>query len=438
MKTAICFSGSARDLKTCYPSLKKYFLDNFEADIYLHLWTMHDVSQLDKNNRFKWRNDVVTPEEIIQMLRPVEYQIHEFNDQWVQKILEMCRIDTKNMDDHTRNYAINACCMYYKIRECFRLIGTKNYDLIIRARLDFIWEDHFGPNDLGTPNDQSVYLIRDSYATISRLETNDKYFAGTPKVMQQLCSLFDQIESYAHEGILLDGQKLIEHHIRKLGLKVRWVGHADIYYKCMPRHKLHSNKLCILLENDKLPVLFDELAYTLLYQYYPIFCKNKSKILDLFPQFMVQESTHIFCRISVVQGDDHFTFHLDFPKKNIQASLNVPLNIIREAVQDFILSLISLAVHNNLKNSNFNFQNVEIIHNIEPNEPIIFKYTGHGYYPATLVDRGPRKGQYTILLGNRKIRTKREYIRIINLPKYIKNTKIMPINLYHRTHMIVG
>lgn len=449
MKIGICFSGSIRDFTTCIPSLKKYVLNNLNADIFLHLWKMNDISSMNTNVGFKWRNDCCDESFVIDCLKPVSYVIDQYSDVWEDKILKKSGIDmTKLVDDKSRNYGVNACGMYYKISQSFKLLkdySTANdvkYDLVIRARVDFIWEDHVTISDFIGMNDQHVYLIKDRYATHSKLETNDKFFAGSFDVMEKMCNLFENIKTYQSRELIIEGQTLHENHIKYLGLKVKWIGHSNTYYKCMARHRLHNNHKYILIDNSKqYDKICYELSYYLLYNNYNVVYLNQSdnphiEVLKLFRNFSFHNPTFnlnkgIYCISDHYHQDikaKQIIINYEDPKDqlNQEIVINVSQEIYMEELIDFVISLINIEASKGV----YQFNRGIVIENIDIGEKVIFRYLDHGHYPAIITAYNPKTKKYILKFGKEKASSGRKNIKIFDLTKYIKNSSLMPINLH--------
>ena len=428
MKVAICFSGSIRDFPTCLPSLRRYVLDNLNADIFLHLWKMDDVSDLSSD--FKWRNDHCREQYVIDQLKPISYVVDKYSDIWEKKILSESGIILPN-DIKSRNYGTNACGMYYKIQQCFRLLeaSNKKYDLIIRARLDFIWEDNIFLSDFNSIDDNKVFLIKDRYATHSKLLNNDKFFAGSPAVMKKMCNLFDYIKEYQAHLPMVEGQTLQKLHIQRLSLKVNWIGHAYTYYKCMEQHHITDNKQYIII-GDGYPTLFFELSYYLLYHGYNIVYLNppNNSILTTFANFQVYNGTFNICRASCLISNTYkanFSIHQiiinndqDFKNTTTIMTHNIP----DKDLMHFIISIISTRQYGGY----YNFTDTKEINDIDADEPVIFRYLDHGYYTTRIISYEKSKKKYKIAHGKETLLTSRENIKIINLLKYYSNDEYMP------------
>lgn len=447
MKIAICFSGSIRDFSTCLPSLKRYVLNNLNADIFLHLWKMDDISKLDSDVDFKWRNDSCTDQYVIDKLNPIKYVIDKYSNEWEEKIINESKIDiTKLTDIKLKNYGINACGMYYKIFKCFELVkehcvsNNMQYDIVIRARLDFIWEDNVLLNDFTNINDDSVYLIKDRYATHSKLYTNDKFFAGSFNVMKKMCNLFNCISIYQSDGMMIEGQTLNENHIKLMNLQVKWIGHTNTYYKCMNRHIIKNNNKYILIDNDQLISQFwYELSYHLLYNNYNIIYLNDqndkyTNILHLFQNFKIGKinNNNTMCYIgSIINENENISQIIingqnSHPKDNI-TYINVTNNISHVNLLDFVISVLLTKKFGKI----YNFIKVSQINEIDIGENIIFKYLDHGYYIGKILEYNTRKKTYNIAIDKQIYHNEpRKNFKIIDLVKYCDklNSDSMPVN----------
>lgn len=454
MKTAILFSGSIRDFRTCVPSLKRYLLNNLNADIFLHLWKMNDVPPTNLDIRFKWRTDLCDENFVLDILKPTRYVIDTYSSDWEKTIINESSVDLSKFTDSTlKNYGVNACGMYYKIYKAFSIMenyceeNSFKYDLVVRARLDFIWEDHVKLENFHNIDDKSIYLMKDRYASHSRLNTNDKYFAGSFDAMKKVCNLFNCISNYQKAGIMVEGQKLIETHIRCLGLQVKWIGHPHTYYKCMGRHSIKKSNKTIIINNDsKMASFWYELSYELLYGGYNVIYKNiesnhEIDILKLFANFKFYSDGMnldiILCHIgSFVEKDLNSNQIIinsldnicgdDIDNKKI-TNITTTENISINSLKDFVISIIRTGKYG----TKYCFTKSTIIYNVVPNESVIYKYMDHGYYTSNIRSYDPKTKFYIISI-DKKLQKKnsRKSFKIIDLIKYCDRleSNCMPAN----------
>lgn len=441
MKVAICFSGAIRNFDDCICSTLKYFINNFNnPDIFLHMWTFNqDDTTKDITYNFKWRKDNSSVEKIMSILNPKKYVIEEYTNDSEKKIIELSHVDMKKfLTDQEKNYGFNCCSMYWKILKSFELaeeysIQNKfEYDLIIRARLDFIWEDYIGISHFTNLTENNLFLIKDRYATCSKLLTNDKFFAGNYNVMKKMCGIFYNLKKYQDDGYSIEGQTINEIHIKHMNLKVNWIGHSKTYYKFMGRHKIIlKNKIVLVQMNDFFNLqnininFLNEIIYKLLDNGFDVInlsdnIKNYNKINNKFHN-QLNLQYNIFIKI-----DSNSI--LIFKEKNnkemiISSELMNSIEKNHYLIIDFILSL--LENYDSIIIDKFEFNNYEQINNIESGEIVKYKYLDHGYYNCNYIKYD--NNNHIIMFDKKNIKSSRDLFKINNLVKYYKNY-ILPTN----------
>lgn len=296
MKVAVCFSGGIRSFETCYPSIYKNIIKPLNADIFAHLWSMPMLDLLKEQDivQFKLQNDECHPRDVIKKLNPKLFKVYEYNDFFENYIREKGVSDELFNKQEKKDYAVSALSMYYKIFECNKLKqhyeneNNFKYDIVIRARLDFLWNDSINTNDFINVTDNDVVIIRDSYCVKAKWEGNDKFFASTSSTMDKICDLYNHINNYVKEGCELEGQNLNKYHFKKLNLNIKYLGSPNTYQKIVGRHRIRDNKHNVFFNNINSD-LQHHIAYNLLYQGFNILTKHhdNSNILNLFKNFNI-------------------------------------------------------------------------------------------------------------------------------------------------------
>jgi hypothetical protein len=419
----------------------KYLISNFNnPDIFLHMWTFNDSNSSDIDYNFKWRKDSSSINNILSILKPKKYVIEEYNKTSEELIKKSSAINMNLFDtDNKKNYGFNCCSMYWKILKSFELaeeyMGENNfeYDLVIRARLDFIWEDYVKQIDFISPLNNNIYLIKDRYATCSKLNTNDKFFAGNYLTMKQMCNVFNCLKEYQDLGINIEGQTINEFHIKQMKFNVKWIGHSNTYYKFMERHKTPNNKIKLLVNLEKkfTSNTNNELIYTLLDNGYNVgsnsvvineynlcnknYISNGQKAED-YNFVITNDDTTI-----IIEANDKKKILLNFTSEKMINNMNENYYYLT----DFILSCVknfSILQDNGVK---YVFEQVEQINSINPKEQILYKYSDRGYYLTEYV--GIENNSHKIIFNKNEIKIKRNTFKIVNLVNYYKKG-YLPIN----------
>lgn len=126
MRIAICISGQARNFRLSYDSLKTYFLDKYNCDIYLHTWKSANFESTDfgfGNNKYSLTDNDYNA--LIQLYKPKNYIIEKpilFDASGYE-----CPIWRQPLN--------NTLSMFYSIYKSIQLI-EEEYDYIVRTRFD--------------------------------------------------------------------------------------------------------------------------------------------------------------------------------------------------------------------------------------------------------------------------------------------------------------
>jgi hypothetical protein len=126
MKIAICISGQPRNFKQSYESLKTYFLDKYDCDVYFHTWKSDSFESTNfgfGNYQYNFNKDY--------------YYILNFFYQPKKYILENpIAFDASGYKCPIwRQPLNNTLSMFYSIYRSFQLIKG-DYDLVVRTRFD--------------------------------------------------------------------------------------------------------------------------------------------------------------------------------------------------------------------------------------------------------------------------------------------------------------
>jgi len=181
MRTALCLSGQMRTYKKCFPSLKKYILDPFKPDIFIHTWdeiggcTIEETKNVEK----------IDEKDIKKFYNPKKIVIEKFYDQYYAKKNDIATPEV------VLKYAPRfkpAIPLFYKIYKCNQLkreYEQKNqfiYDMVIRLRPDIMIYDWIPDRVLENldvlwvpwKNERGQWLVKDTFV-ISNSEIIDKY-----------------------------------------------------------------------------------------------------------------------------------------------------------------------------------------------------------------------------------------------------------------------
>ena len=144
MKVAVCISGQPRNYEQGYYELKKWFLDRYDCDVYLHSWkeTNIPLNGGHGNDNSPSGNYSFTEEDYSKILEL--YNPHSY---FFQKPIPF---DNTGIKGHLEYKLGNLLSGYYSIYACNKLLQDSNthYDLVIRTRFDLQFTDYISPECL--------------------------------------------------------------------------------------------------------------------------------------------------------------------------------------------------------------------------------------------------------------------------------------------------
>ena len=227
MKIAIIISGLPRCYKEGYEELKKWFLDKYDCDIYIHTW--YDTKTIFKTgHNFSLNKDYKFTEEdyqnILELYQPKNYTFQKPIPFDVNGIISKLGVKL--------NVSLSS---FYSLQHSFNLIKESGveYDYIIRTRFDLKFTDYISPEcvflkdiSLLNPNQLNYFQYSDD-PTIRIAEIDDLFAVGGFEVMDVYCNTFSYVLNYLYmnqeykewlNNLVLDPELLVNESLLKFHL----------------------------------------------------------------------------------------------------------------------------------------------------------------------------------------------------------------------------
>lgn len=247
---AINMSGALRTFEYCSKSIYNHIIlklkNQYDVYIFGHFW-IYDNKEGDMNYGMKWKNDIGNYNNKLDKFQFTDIHIEKYNRIWEEEIINGCNgqiilsdyNDIDNMENRNNyiSYAMNCMGMYYKIKECSKLIEKyedsvdKKFDYIIRLRPDFYWHSDIPSNILNKINDTHIVLVRDAYCIKANWDGNDKFFMGTRNMMNMYCRMYDKLLHFHDNNVRIEGQNIAKEMIKYMNLNIVYFGDSKTYDK---------------------------------------------------------------------------------------------------------------------------------------------------------------------------------------------------------------
>lgn len=243
-------SGALRSFNFCAGSIQKRIISRlstiYNVYIFGHFWIYEeDGTNIDYD--MKWKNDTENYEKKLDQFKFTNLRIEKYNRDWEKEIIGGCHGeiilgDYKEIkNDEERNsylsYAVNCMGMYYKIKECNKLLekyeelSGRKMDYILRVRPDFFWHTDIPIDIFEKLTDSDIVLVKDSYCINANWNSNDKFFMGTRNMMNKYCDMYTHLLHFHDKNIRIEGQNVAREMILDMKLNILYFGDEKTYDK---------------------------------------------------------------------------------------------------------------------------------------------------------------------------------------------------------------
>lgn len=211
MKIALCLSGQPRGLTKAYDYVKRNLLDNHAVDVFCHTWSNSNT--------------------ITELYSPVAIQEDH------PSLISVS--DTYTTRDPINHPARNTFCFFYSIMEADRLRreSGREYDIVIRSRYDFavarnIDFSQFDPSKIWVP------LVK--IPMPEGFLCTDQFAFSSSKNMELYSDVYNHIHKYYEDGVPINGEDLLSHHMRRKAIEVSYVDMHDPFFGGKYNYGPHS------------------------------------------------------------------------------------------------------------------------------------------------------------------------------------------------------
>ncbi len=241
MKVALCISGSPREFKQSFPSLKEKILDVLNPDIFLSTWDWKYGNKDEERNKLANGNHVfdVSLREMYELylytgkLKFFELEIWDKAAEEALGVQEKIKIS---------NIFARSTPMYYKIWKATNLalnysfLHGFEYDVIIRARPDLTWFNSLDEEELKDIVDNKegkfIYIRKDSVNPMNEVPypnwVQDQVFYGSPKSMKLASMTVFNMAEYFTKMERKSPELFLRENCREMGVEMK---DSSIRYK---------------------------------------------------------------------------------------------------------------------------------------------------------------------------------------------------------------
>ena len=205
MKIALVFSGQPRFIDgMSYNSIKEFFLNKYDCDVYAHFWFSQDTSTSYETAPWSTLGNISFPSDTLdifnKLYNPVKLSFDEplVHDDKYKKYT--------NSHSHS-GYLIYST--YTSLQKAYKLIDNINqYDYIIKIRPDIIFNIKFDVNNID-PHSIHVIPMREHPDILY----NDTFAIVPPSISNYFFNMVDYIDKYYTSGTLCNHEEMFTAHV---------------------------------------------------------------------------------------------------------------------------------------------------------------------------------------------------------------------------------
>ncbi len=239
MKIAMTISGQPRRYKHGFKELKRWFLDRYDIDVYLHAWQDKQFYKYDFFNESKLKHVYNVEENTYQNL--VDW--YQPKDYLFEKAIKFDATELKGRHNQRLNSQMGMWMSLKRAWDLLEKSGIK-YDLVIKTRYDLLWTHRVAETcvfleDITQINPESVNYFEYPPHWKMADQLNDTFAVGGYDVMkvyhnvfpQMLRTIFVDPEYYHFYYDMFVNETLIRQHLRNHGIPLSPIYHGFNGYR---------------------------------------------------------------------------------------------------------------------------------------------------------------------------------------------------------------
>lgn len=212
MRVALCLSGGCFGLRESYEGFKKFWIEPFETDVFIHTYD-HLTTR-----RWEIPCDPVDFSDMASFYKPVKMVVQNWKK--MKPIFDIHKYDGKK---HSSTHIPSTLSMFYNIFKCNQLkseyeqmMGFK-YDLVIRSRFDLVFSAVNNTPYLDRDESKVYIPWRDGSGNFSGDKTPflygglvDQFAIGTSSVMDKYSDVYPNVDTMINAGGVFHPETLLK------------------------------------------------------------------------------------------------------------------------------------------------------------------------------------------------------------------------------------
>jgi glycosyltransferase involved in cell wall biosynthesis len=193
MKIALLISGQPRRYREGYQELKKWFLDKYDIDVYLHAWKDTEFKKYDFFNEGEVQKTYEVGDDLYQNL----LDWYQPKDYLFEPSIQFDGANIKGPNNQRLNSQMGMWLSTYRSWQLCEESGIE-YDLVFKTRYDLLFTHNVANNcdlitDITKLNTERISFWEYAPHWNMNWQINDQLAIGPPHLMKEYCSVFPEM-----------------------------------------------------------------------------------------------------------------------------------------------------------------------------------------------------------------------------------------------------
>ncbi len=281
LKIAIQLFGHLRTYKECYKSLKKFILNKYDCDVFMHTWdTIDHCTQTWHNNTMQNPNMSIL--KIVDELKNI-YNLKDIQieKQIVKDMGNICAIN-KNISIFGIHSMFHSMISVNNLREKYEKNNNINYDFVITLRPDLLLNEDFNidyyierlsQDEINKCFFTYCFPMVGVWNDYKRIGATDIFFFGKPTIISNIFANINKIYDKFQPDLNINfgPEYYFLNLIEELNYKINFIKYSDNNVSIIKRQNLSERKKTKLIK----------LKISLKNTYFYIFPNSKYNYLNL-------------------------------------------------------------------------------------------------------------------------------------------------------------
>jgi len=226
MKSALLLSGQMRTWESCYDSLKKYILDPFSPDVFIHTWDTLGSSSISNRGEVGLGDVPLDVAHVKNILKPMEMLVEHFEPRFFDVMDGVSKPRELWCTYHENKGMLPSFYSNLKVKEMKVRVEDQfsfKYDIVFRCRPDLLYLSGIPGHIMDMYKNDPDTLFVPHWNPHRSYALNDVFAFSSSRTIDTYCNLWDMLQNYWDNyqySIMCETERVLFDYISKFDIEV--------------------------------------------------------------------------------------------------------------------------------------------------------------------------------------------------------------------------